>query len=285
VRAAVSAITGRTPGIVYGGVGEPQLIELDHNALWHASRRKPSTHHPGHGAQWQGTSKVLLRDVQMHPYKQLILHIDFQRVDANTKLHMKVPLHFSGQEESPAVKLDHCLINHVVNEIDISCLPADLPEFIAVDLTGLKKGHILALSDIKLPNGVKAVTKGKKTRVLCRSLRRLRKHRPRLLRRRQLQRQPPLARAPGQGRTAAKHLLPRSNQIKHLISAQANNGPPRWAVVVWIVIQNRLPFTAISPLLFMIKLFVGLGNPGRNTTRPATMQGSGGSILWHANSR
>jgi large subunit ribosomal protein L25 len=81
----------------------------------------------------------LLRDVQMHPFKQLILHIDFQRVDATTKLHMKVPLHFSGDENSPAVKTDGCIANHVVTEIDVLCLPTDLPEFIAVDLSGLRK--------------------------------------------------------------------------------------------------------------------------------------------------
>jgi len=109
---------------------------------------------------------VLLRDVQMHPFKQLILHIDFQRVEANTKLHMKVPLHFSGEEESQAVKLDHCLVNHVVTELDISCLPANLPEFIKVDLSGLKKGASLHLNDIKLPDGVTAVTRGKVNPVL-----------------------------------------------------------------------------------------------------------------------
>jgi large subunit ribosomal protein L25 len=97
----------------------------------------------------------------MHPYKQLILHIDFQRVDANTKLHMKVPLHFSGDENSVAVKAEGCMANHVLTEIDVMCLPADLPEFISVDLSGLKKGVSLHLSDIVLPKGVSAVTHGK----------------------------------------------------------------------------------------------------------------------------
>jgi large subunit ribosomal protein L25 len=103
----------------------------------------------------------LLRDVQYHPFKPLILHIDFQRVDANKPLHMKVPLHFSGQDNSPAVKIDKCLINIVSNELDIACLPADLPEFIAVDLSELKKGTSLHLDDLKLPKGVTAVTHGK----------------------------------------------------------------------------------------------------------------------------
>ena len=121
-------ITGRTPGIVYGGDGEPTLIELDHNALWHAIK-KEAFHASILDMELAGKeSKVLLRDVQMHPYKQLILHIDFQHVDASTKLHMKVPLHFKGQEESSAFKVDHCLVTHVLNEIDVSCLPKDLPD-------------------------------------------------------------------------------------------------------------------------------------------------------------
>ena len=159
-------ITGRTPGIVYGGNGEPQLIELDHNALWHAIK-KEAFHSTVLDMEISAkTNKVLLRDVQMHPYKQLILHIDFQRVDANTKLHMKVPLHYSGDENSPAVKTEGCIANHVVTEIEVMCLPADLPEFIAVDLSGLKKGASLHLADITLPKGVTAVTHGKKNPVL-----------------------------------------------------------------------------------------------------------------------
>nr|WP_295787097.1 50S ribosomal protein L25/general stress protein Ctc [Rhodoferax sp.] len=158
--------SGRTPGIVYGGTGEPLLIELDHNALWHTIK-KEAFHASVLEMELAGKeSKVLLRDVQMHPYKQLILHIDFQRVDANTKMHMKVPLHFKGQEESSAFKVDHCLINHVLNEINVTCLPADLPEFIEVDLTGLKKGTSFHLSDVKLPTGVKTIVKGRENPVL-----------------------------------------------------------------------------------------------------------------------
>ena len=159
-------ITGRTPGIVYGGTGEPMPIELDHNALWHAIK-KEAFHASILDMELNGnTSKVLLRDLQMHPFKQLILHADFQRVDANTMLHMKVPLHFSGEDVSPAVKLDACLINHVANELEIACLPANLPEFIAVDLSGLKKGSSLHVNDIPLPTGVKAVTRGKENPVI-----------------------------------------------------------------------------------------------------------------------
>jgi large subunit ribosomal protein L25 len=159
-------ITGRTPGIVYGGTTPATPIELDHNALWHAIK-KEAFHASILDMELNGVeSKVLLRNVQMHPFKQLILHIDFQRVEATTKLQMKVPLHFSGEENSPAVKLDACLINHIVNELEIACLPADLPEFIAVDLSNLKKGTSLHVNDMSLPKGVTAVTRGKENPVI-----------------------------------------------------------------------------------------------------------------------
>ncbi len=159
-------ITGKTPGIVYGGDAAPQLIELDHNALWHAIK-KEAFHSTVLEMELDGkTSKVLLRDVNMHPYKQLVQHIDFQRVDANTRLTMKVPMHYTGEENSQAVKFEHCLVNHVVNELQVSCLPVDLPESINVDLSGLKKGVSLHLSDITLPKGVKAVTRGVNNPVL-----------------------------------------------------------------------------------------------------------------------
>jgi len=160
-------ITGRTPGIVYGGTAEPTAIELDHNALWHAIK-KEAFHASILDMEFNGSeSKVLLRNVQMHPFKQLILHVDFQRVEANTKLQMKVPLHFSGEESSPAVKLDACLINHIVNELEVACLPADLPEFINVDLSNLKKGTSLHVNDMVLPKGVTAVTRGKENPVIA----------------------------------------------------------------------------------------------------------------------
>jgi large subunit ribosomal protein L25 len=159
-------ITGRTPGIVYGGNTEPLLIELDHNALWY-TLKKEAFHATILDMEINGTeSKVLLRDVQYHPYKQQVMHVDFQRVDENTKLTMKVPLHYSGQETSPAVKADACLVNLVITELEVSCLPSQLPEFIAVDLSNLKKGTSLHLDDIKLPTGVVAVTHGKKNPVL-----------------------------------------------------------------------------------------------------------------------
>jgi large subunit ribosomal protein L25 len=154
-------ISGKTPGIVYGGEGQPQLIELDHNALWHALK-KEAFHSSILEMELAGaTSKVLLRDVQYHPFRPLVQHVDFQRVDARTRMTVKVPLHFKGEEESTAVKLDHNLVNHVMTEIEVSCLPADLPEFIEVDLSGLIKNATLHVSDIKLPKGLKYISHGK----------------------------------------------------------------------------------------------------------------------------
>ncbi|MDB5886250.1 MAG: ribosomal protein [Polaromonas sp.] len=153
-------ITGRTPGIVYGGTAEPILIEIDHNALWHAIKKEAF-----HGSilemELGGTEhKVLLRDLQMHPYKQQVQHIDFQRVEARTRMTVKVPVHYSGEEESPAVKTENCLVTHVLTEMTVSCFPADIPDFIAVDLIGLTKGKSLHVKDIVLPKGVKSVVKG-----------------------------------------------------------------------------------------------------------------------------
>ena len=159
-------ITGRTPGIVYGGTGEPILIEIDHNALFHAIK-KEAFHAAVLEMELAGVEhKVLLRDLQMHPYKQQVQHIDFQRVEARTRMTVKVHLHYSGEEESPAVKTDNCLANHVVTELTVSCFPADIPEFIAIDLSGLKKGSSLHIKDITLPKRVKFVVKGQVNPVL-----------------------------------------------------------------------------------------------------------------------
>ena len=159
-------ITGRTPGIVYGGTGDALLIEIDHNALFHAIK-KEAFHASILEMELAGKDhKVLLRDLQMHPFKQQILHIDFQRVEAKTKMTVKVPLHYSGEEDSPAVKTENCLVNHVLTELTVSCFPADIPESIAVDLSGLKKGSSLHVKDITLPKRVKFVTKGQVNPVL-----------------------------------------------------------------------------------------------------------------------
>jgi large subunit ribosomal protein L25 len=157
---------GKVPGIVYGGEGEPQLIELDHNALWLAIK-KEAFHSTILDMELAGKDgQVLLRDLQIHPYKQQILHADFQRVSATTTIHMKVPLHYTGEEESPAVKTDKCLVNHILTELEVACLPADLPEAIKIDLSKLEKGSAITLNDIQLPKGVKAVLHGHEAPVL-----------------------------------------------------------------------------------------------------------------------
>jgi len=148
---------GHTPGIIYGGGLAPRTIKLDHNALYHALK-KETFHSSILDLEIEGAvEKVLLRDFQMHAYKQLVLHADFQRVDASQKIHMKVPLHFVNAELSPAVKLSAGIVSHVVAELEVSCLPQDLPEFIEVDLSAIEIGHSIHLSDLKLPQGVVAV--------------------------------------------------------------------------------------------------------------------------------
>jgi large subunit ribosomal protein L25 len=152
---------GKAPGIVYGGAGDPQPIELDHNALFHALRNEAFHASILTMKLGGGTTKVLLRDVQMHPFRNEILHVDFQRVDENRKIHMKVPLHFINGENSPAVKVSEAIVSHVTNEINVSCLPKDLPEFIEVDLSALDVGHSIHVSALTLPAGVSLALHGK----------------------------------------------------------------------------------------------------------------------------
>ncbi|HSV71820.1 MAG TPA: 50S ribosomal protein L25/general stress protein Ctc [Methylibium sp.] len=159
-------VSGKVPGIVYGA-GTPVMVELDHNALFHALK-KEAFHSSLLDMELAGQSQqVLLRDVQMHAYKPQVLHVDFQRVDATTRIQKKVPLHFSGEENAPAVKVDKCLVSHVVTEIEIECLASKLPEYLAVDLSGLAKGQSLHVNDIKLEAGIKVVLRGKKNPVIA----------------------------------------------------------------------------------------------------------------------
>jgi large subunit ribosomal protein L25 len=149
----------KVPGIVYGA-GTPSMIELDHNALFFALK-KEAFHSSILEMELAGkTEKVLLRDFQMHAWKPMVLHIDFQRVDETTKLRKKVPLHFEGEENSPAVKTDKCLVSHVRTDLEIECLASQLPEFVTIDLSALVKNQSLHASDLKLPAGIKAVKHG-----------------------------------------------------------------------------------------------------------------------------
>ena len=153
-------IAGQTPGIIYGGTAAPVSITLDHNALYHALK-KEAFHASILDMDLDGkVEKVLLRDFQIHAYKQLVLHADFQRVDPTKNVHVKVPLHFINADVSPAVKLSAAVISHVLVDLDVTCLPADLPEFITVDLTNLEAGQSLHVSSLTLPKGVTAVVHG-----------------------------------------------------------------------------------------------------------------------------
>ena len=158
-------LSSKVPGIVYGA-GKPSMIELDHNALYFALK-KEAFHSSLLEMELAGkTETVLLRDFQMHAWKQIVLHVDFQRVDEKTRITKRVPLHFINEENSPAVKTDKCLISHVVNDLEVQCLAAQLPEFITVDLADVVKGQSLHVSDLVLPRGVKVVTHGKKNPVI-----------------------------------------------------------------------------------------------------------------------
>ncbi|MFN7432924.1 MAG: 50S ribosomal protein L25/general stress protein Ctc [Betaproteobacteria bacterium] len=156
----------KVPGIIYGGKVQPTAIEVDHNPLFHALR-KEKFHASILEMELDGKSeRVLLRDFQMHPYKPQVLHIDFQRVAEDEAIHMRVPLHFVGEENSPAVKLNAAIISHVLSQVDVACLPRDLPEFIEVDLSGIKSTDVLKVSDLKMPAGVKPVLRGKENPVV-----------------------------------------------------------------------------------------------------------------------
>jgi large subunit ribosomal protein L25 len=148
------------PAIVYGGKDKPVNIELDHNEIYHALR-KEQFHSSILEMQLEGKShQVLLRAVQWHPYKQIVMHVDFQRVDADKILHTKVPLHFINADISPAVKLSAAIISHVFTELEIACLPVNLPQFIEVDLSKLIGGESIHLADITMPKGVTFVAHG-----------------------------------------------------------------------------------------------------------------------------
>jgi len=158
---------GKVPGIVYGGTAAPISIEVDHNAIYLALR-KEAFHSSLINLNIDGKKEsVLLRDYQAHPYKAIVLHVDFQRVDPNQKLHTKVPLHFVNADIAPGVKLGGGIVSHVLNEVEVTCLAADLPEFIEVDLKDLAAGHSIHVADVKLPKGVTLVQHGQDNPVVA----------------------------------------------------------------------------------------------------------------------
>ena len=146
---------GKVPGIVYGGTEKPLSIEMDHNEILLALRKEAfqsSVINLNFGGKKQA---VLLRDVQAHAYKKLVLHIDFQRIDDTHEVHVKVPLHFINADIAPGVKLSGGIVSHVTTELDVKCLAKNLPEFLTVDLKDLVSGHSIHAADVKFPEGVK----------------------------------------------------------------------------------------------------------------------------------
>lgn len=148
---------GKVPAIVYGAGQPAQVVELDHKATL-LQLRQEAFHASILSMNIDGNKQsVLLRDVQMHPWKQEVLHVDFQRVDAKQKIHMRVPLHFINEDTCPGVKLGGGIVSHVMTEVEVICLPADLPEYVEVDLGEVQVGHSVHLSEVKFPSGVESV--------------------------------------------------------------------------------------------------------------------------------
>lgn len=150
----------RVPGILYGGSAAPQMVEFDHNELYQ-SLRKEAFHSSVINMNIAGAKEMcLLRDVQMHAYKLQIKHVDFQRIDATHMIHQKVPLHFINADIAPGVKVGGGMVTHAFTELDVKCLPKDLPGFIEVDLKDLQAGQTVHMSQLNLPAGVEAVHHG-----------------------------------------------------------------------------------------------------------------------------
>ena len=144
----------KVPAILYGAGKEPTMVALDHNLMMrHLANEKFHTSILSVTVGGE-TDQAILRDFHMHPYKPLVMHVDLQRISATEKIHMKVPLHFMGQDVAPGVKVDGGIVTHLMNEIDITCLPKDLPEFLTVDMSALHINESVHLSNIKLPEGV-----------------------------------------------------------------------------------------------------------------------------------
>ncbi|MDA8416805.1 MAG: 50S ribosomal protein L25/general stress protein Ctc [Betaproteobacteria bacterium] len=161
--------SGRVPGILYGAGQDASAIEFDHNELYHKLRQE-AFHSSVINLSLDGVGHAaVLRDVQMHPFRQLVLHVDFQRVDLLKKMHTKVPLHYINGDVSPGVKQSGAIVSHILTEIEVLCLPQDLPEFIEVDLHDLTVAHPFHVADLKAPAGVEfaALHKGENPAVVA----------------------------------------------------------------------------------------------------------------------
>ena len=148
---------GNVPGVVYGAGKDAVNIEMNTKELFLQFRHE-AFHASILSLNLDGKKEnVLLRDFQMHPVRNTIQHMDFQRVSANEKIHVKVPFHFLNAETAPGVKIGGGIVAHILTEAEVSCLPKDLPEFIEVDLAALEIGHSVHLSQITLAKGVEFV--------------------------------------------------------------------------------------------------------------------------------
>ena len=149
--------TGMVPAVIYGAGQDAASVTIDHNSMFHHLEHEAFYSHILNITVDGKAEKVVLKDLQRHPYKPTILHADFMRVSAKEKLRMNVPLHFTGGEDAPGVRIGGGMISHNVSDVEISCLPGNLPEYLEVDLSELEMDHSLHLSDIKLPEGVEIV--------------------------------------------------------------------------------------------------------------------------------
>jgi len=144
----------KVPAIVYGEGKDPLSITLDHNDIWVKLQQEAFHSHILTLAVDGKTDNVIMRDIQYHPYKRRVMHLDFLRIAMDHALQTTVPLHFINEDIAPGVKTEGGAINHVVTEVEVVCLPKDIPEFIDVDLSELHMGEIVHLSDLKMPAGV-----------------------------------------------------------------------------------------------------------------------------------
>lgn len=163
---------GMVPAVLYGAGKEPVMLSLPHDKVWHDMQNEAFATSILTVRAGSGADQAILRDIQMHPFRPLIQHIDLQRISATEKLHISVPLHFVGAESAPGVKQQGGIVSHLVTEVDVSCLPSQLPEFLTVDVSGLHIGDSIHLSNIPVPEGVSltALTHGNDLAVVTVSL-------------------------------------------------------------------------------------------------------------------
>lgn len=145
---------GKVPGIMYGGKGAPSALAFLHKEVMKNLENEAFYSHILTVNVDGKAEKAVLKDLQRHPFKPVIMHLDLQRVTATDKISVHVPLHFMGEDVAPGVKLRGGIVNHLMKHVDVTCLAKDLPEYIEVDVSGLDAGESIHLSELKLPAGV-----------------------------------------------------------------------------------------------------------------------------------